>query len=325
MSFEFLRTMLPQEVVLYLMIFFGVLLAFEGVRQVVGSHAAEIQHKNRRMRMIAEGADKDKIAEALFRNHQTGHKRVKGPIANFRRAMAHANLPAGPGVVMAVLITLTVAVFILAARWVPVPAAAVAAIVLGFGLPYAIVDRMAEARLKKLSQQLPDALDMMARGLRVGHPLNVTLRRVARDMPDPIGSEFGIIEDRIRHSVDLVTAFAEFADRIDREDVHYLSVCVGIQHGTGGNLGRVLTVLSKVIRDRQTMQKKIHAISSEGRLSGMILTMMPFLIVATIYSSTPSFFMDVKDHPIFMPVAIAVIVMIVLQGIILKHLTKFDF
>lgn len=325
MSFEFLRTLLPHEAVLYLMIFFGALLTFEGIRQVVGSRTDEIQHKNRRMRMIARGADANKIADVLFRNHRTGNNRAKGPIAKFRRALAHANLPFGLGVIMAFMITSAVAIFILASRSVPLSAAALAAIVLGFGLPYAIVVRLAEGRLKKLSQQLPDALDMMARGLRVGHPLNVTLRRVARDMPDPIGSEFGIIEDRIRHSVDLVTAFGEFAERIDREDVHYLSVCVGIQHGTGGNLGRVLTVLSQVIRDRQTMQKKIHAISSEGRLSGMILTMMPFLIVGIIYSSTPSFFMDVKDHPIFMPVAITVALMILLQGIILKRLTDFDF
>lgn len=325
MNIEFLRTMLPQEVVLYLMIFFGALLIFEGVRQVVGGHSNVIQHKNRRMKMIAQGAEQDRIVETLFRNHSTTGKRAKGPITTFRRSIAHLNFPFGLGVITAFLVTLVVVIFLLLSRWIPLPAAALAGIVLGFGLPYAIVDRMAESRLKKLSEQLPDALDMMARGLRVGHPLNVTLRRVARDMQDPIGSEFGIIEDRIRHGVDLVTAFGEFADRVDREDAHYLSVCVGIQHGTGGNLGRVLLVLSRVIRDRLTMQKKIHAISSEGRLSGMILTMMPFLIVGTIYSSTPGFFLDVKDHPMFMPAAIIVAVMIVLQGIILKRLTDFDF
>lgn len=325
MNFEFLSTMLPLETVLYLMIFFGALLTFEGVRQVVGRRDNEIRHKNRRMRMIAQGADENRIVEVLFRNHSAGNKRPKGPIAKFRRALAHANLPFELGVITAFMLTLAVAIFILASRWVPLPAAALAAIVLGFGLPYAIVGGLAEQRLKKLSEQLPDALDMMARGLRVGHPLNVTLRRVARDMPDPIGSEFGIIEDRIRHGVDLVTAFAEFADRVDREDVHYLSVCVGIQHGTGGNLGRVLLVLSRVIRDRLTMQKKIHSISSEGRLSGMILTMMPFLMIGTIFSSSPSFFLDVKDHPIFMPVAGIVLLMILLQGLILRRLTKFDF
>lgn len=325
MSLEYIRGLLPSEVLIYIMIFFGSLLAFEGVRQLVSSQANEIRHKNRRMRMIAKNMDQSKISEILLRNHATGNNRAKGPIAKFTRALAHADIRIGLGIIMAFLITLTVAIFMLASRFMPLPIAALTALLLGFGLPYAIVGRMAEARMKKLSAQLPDALDLMARGLRVGHPINVTLRRVAQDMPDPIGSEFGIIEDRIRHSVDLVTAFGEFADRVDREDVHYLSVCVGIQHGTGGNLGRVLQVLSRVIRDKATMQKKIHAISSEGRLSGMILTMMPFLIAGTIYSSTPSFFLDVKDHPVFLPVAITILLMIVLQGLILSRLTNFDF
>jgi tight adherence protein B len=325
MNFGFLRSMLPLEVVIYLMIFFGALLAFEGFRQVVGNHAGEIRQKNRRMRMIAQGVDEARIAEVLFRNHSTHSARTKGPVESFHRTVAHANLPIGMRALLASLISFAVIIFVAASQFVPVPAAAVTALLLGFGLPYAILDRMAEARLKKLSEQLPDALDMMARGLRVGHPLNVTLRRVARDMPDPIGSEFGIIEDRIRHGVDLVTAFGEFADRIDREDVHYLSVCVGIQHGTGGNLGRVLLVLSRVIRDRLIMYKKIHALSSEGRLSGMILTMMPFMMVGTIYKSSPGFFLDVQDHPIFVPIAILICILIVLQGIILKRLTMFDF
>ena len=325
MTINFLHTLLPQEVILYLMIFFGALLIFEGMRQIVGRHAGEIHHKNRRMRMIAQGLEKSKMDEVLFRNHVMGSKRESGPIATFRSALAHANLPIGMGAFGAALITLSVVIFILASRWAPLPSAAVLAIALGFGVPYAIILRRAEKRLKLLSEQLPDALDLMARGLRVGHPISVTLRRVARDMPDPIGSEFGIIEDRISHGVDLATAFREFADRVDQEDVYYLSVCVGIQHGTGGNLARVLLVLSRVIRDRITMHKKIHAISSEGRLSGMILTLMPFLIVGTIYSSTPGFFLDVKDHPIFMPVAIIVGLMIVLQGVILRRLTNFDF
>jgi len=325
MSFEFMRGLLPYEVVVYIMIFFGSLLAFEGVRQLVSSQASEIRHKNRRMRMIAKNMDERKISEILLRNHTAGNNRAKGPIAKFTRALAHADIRLGLGILMAFLITLTVAIFLLASRFIPLPFAAVSALLLGFGLPYLIIGQMAEARMKKLSTQLPDALDLMARGLRVGHPINVTLRRVAQDMPDPIGTEFGIIEDRIRHSVDLVTAFGEFADRVDREDVHYLSVCIGIQHGTGGNLGRVLQVLSRVIRDKATMQKKIHAISSEGRLSGLILTMMPFLIAGTIYASTPSFFLDVKDHPVFLPVAITIVLMIVLQGLILNRLTNFDF
>jgi tight adherence protein B len=281
--------------------------------------------RNRRMRMIARGVDENKIAEALLRNQTTSGSKARGPVDRLRRGLARANLPFGPGAVLAFSVALAGGILFAALHWTPAPTAICLALGLGLAVPYAIIDRMAETRQKKLSEQLPDALDMMARGLRIGHPLNVTLRRVARDMPDPIGTEFGLLEDRIRHGEDLTTAFKEFADRVDSEDVHYLSVCVGIQHGTGGNLARVLSVLSRVIRDRLNMRKKIRAISSEGRLSGVILTVMPFLIFGTIYSSTPSFFVDVQDHPIFMPVAALVLILIALQAVILHRLTNFDF
>jgi tight adherence protein B len=181
-------------VFIYLMIFFG---AFERVRQIVGSHAGEIRHKNRRMRMIVQGEDEDededetRIAEVLFRNHSTRSARTKGPVESFQRIVAHANLPIGMRALIACLISFAVVIFLAAFQFVMAPAAAVTALLLEFGLPYAIFNRMAEARLKTLSEQLPDALDMMARGLRVGHPLNVTMRRVFDDAgPD---------RQRIRH------------------------------------------------------------------------------------------------------------------------------
>lgn len=325
MSFAFLDGLHQSEVVLYLMILLGGLMTFEGVRQVINGEAGAARSRNRRMRMIARGLDDPFLVEALLRNQPRGDKRARGPVGGLRRSLARANLPFGPGAVLAISAALACGIFFIASTWTPAPAAMSLALGLGLGLPYAIIDRIAIARQAKLSQQLPDALDMMARGLRIGHPLNVTLRRVARDMPDPVGSEFGLLEDRIRHGVDLATAFREFAERVDSEDAHYLSVCVGIQHGTGGNLARVLTVLSRVIRDRLNMRKKIRAISSEGRLSGLILTMMPFLIFGTIYSSTPSFFLDVKDHPVFLPVAAIVLGLTALQAVILNRLTNFDF
>lgn len=325
MNFEFLENLRQPEAMLYVMIFLGALLTFEGIRQLASTQTNGSRARNRRMRMIAKGLGEDKIAQALLRNQPASGKRAVGPIAGLKRLLARANAPIGPGVFFLIAAVLVAVIFFAALGRAPLPAAATLALGIGLGLPYAVVNRMAEARIAKISKQLPDALDVMARGLRVGHPLNVTLRRVARDMPDPIGSEFGFVEDRTRHGVDLVTAFKELSDRIDCEDFHYLSVCVGIQNGTGGNLARVLSVLSKVIRSRLTMRKKIHAISSEGRLSGVILTLMPFLIIGSIYSSTPSFFMDVQDHPIFMPVAALVLTLIVFQALILHRLTNFDF
>jgi tight adherence protein B len=110
---------------------------------------------------------------------------------------------------------------------------------------------------------------------------------VATDMPDPIGTEFGISQDQVSFGDDIVTAFNGFADRVDLEDARYLSVSVAIQHGTGGNLARVLQILSKVIRDRATMRQRIRAISAEGRLSALILTILPIAIFGVITLTTP--------------------------------------
>ncbi|NHX27916.1 hypothetical protein HA397_28650, partial [Escherichia coli] len=145
-------------------------------------------------------------------------------------------------------------------------------------VPLLIVVMLREQRIQKMTAQLPDALDLMARGLAVGHPLSVTVGNVATDMPDPIGSEFGLIEDQVNYGDDIADAFAAFAERVGTEDARYASVSVGIQHSTGGNLSHVLRILSKVIRDRSTMRKKIRAISAEGRLSAVILSVLPFLI-----------------------------------------------
>ena len=165
----------------------------------------------------------------------------------------------------------------------------------------------------------------MARGLKVGHPVAVTVGNVATDLPDPIGSEFGIIQDQINYGDDVATAFQDFAKRVGTEDANYLAVSIGIQHGTGGNLARVLSILSQVIRDRQTMQKKIKAISAEGRLSSLILTVLPVFIYFSIEMSTPSFYGDVRNDPLFPYFASAIVGLTIAQGLILKRLVKFKF
>jgi tight adherence protein B len=188
-----------------------------------------------------------------------------------------------------------------------------------------VLTGMKQARLKKLTLQLPDALDLMARGLKVGHPVSVTVANVARDMPDPIGSEFGLIQDQISYGDDVATAFRDFGERVGTEDANYLAVSIGIQHGTGGNLARILNVLSQVIRDRHTMRKKIKAISAEGRLSGAILSVLPLIIYGVIELSTPSFYGDVRDDPMFPFFLYAIIGLMATQALILFRLVKFKF
>ncbi len=325
MNFTFLESLREFEAILYIGVFVGVLLVFAGIQELIGGRSEDEGERNRRMRMIRKGIDEEEIFATLVGEQEVAGKASGGPIVQIRRNLRRAGLSIGlPAVFLGALVLGGVLFFALSLKLPTLPALGIA-VALGLFLPVAIIDGLAKERVKKLTTQLPDALDMMARGLKIGHPLNVTLKRVAQQMPDPIGTEFGLIEDRIRHGADITSAIAEFAARFETEDTHYFAACVSIQHGTGGNLGQVLRVLSRVIRDRINMRTRIRAVSGEGRISAFILSLMPFLIVGTIHTSTPTYYTDVMDHPAFMPAAWAVLGLVILQALVLRRLATFDF
>ncbi len=315
----------PALFLIYVALFIGVILAFEGLRQLLSRGENASEARNRRMRIIQRGTTTEEIFELLNGPATRQRKGSGSPLNALRALLAQSGLRIGVRVFVLSMAVIGAAAFVISARFVPMLMAAPISLVLGLGLPVAILSGLRGARLEKLTEQLPDALDLMARGLKVGHPLSVTVENVASEMRDPIGSEFGIIQDQVQYGDDIVTAFRDFAERTGVEDVRYLAVSVGIQHGTGGSLGRVLNVLSKVIRDRAVMRKKIKAISSEGRLSGLILTALPFGIFASIHFTTPSFYGDVQDDPKFMTFMIIIGTLIVAQGYILHRLVHFKF
>ncbi len=196
-------------------------------------------------------------------------------------------------------------------------------VILGVLVPVAVVRTMRDKRTKELTKQLPDALDLLSCGLRVGHPLNTSIGAVADEMPDPIGTEFGIIFDQVSFGDELPDAFVEFSERYDLEDVHYLSASIGIQHGTGGDLARVIQVLSEVIRNRITMRRKIQAITSEGRLTAWFLSSLPVIIYVMTSASSPTYYRGVMEDPLFIPMAVTIVVLTVLNALILRKLVNF--
>jgi tight adherence protein B len=314
----------PELVILvYVMVFVGALLAFEGLRQLLSRGETEVEARNRRMKLVRAGATSEKVLQELLYAETRKRGRLSPP--SLRKALRQAGFRIGPIPFVAASAVFGAVMFLMVRTYVPQNMAAAFGALMGVAGPMAALNAARRTRMEKLVTQLPDALDMMGRGLKVGHPLNVTVGAVAREMSDPIGTEFGLVQDQISFGTDIVDAFTDFADRTGLEDVRSLAVSVGIQHGTGGNLARVLGVLSKVIRDRATMRRKIHAISAEGRLSALILSALPFGIFASVHFTTPSYYGDVADDPMFMPAAIAIVSLVVLQALILRHLVTFKF
>jgi tight adherence protein B len=138
---------------------------------------------------------------------------------------------------------------------------------------------------------------MIVRSLRAGHPTPIALTMVAREMPDPIGSEFGIVVDEITYGADLETALRNLYFRIGQDDLPLFVTAVAIQGSTGGNLGEILENLSAVIRQRFKMRRKIRALAAEGRASALILSSLPIVMFLIIQLVAPDFYASVWDIP----------------------------
>ncbi len=164
-------------------------------------------------------------------------------------------------------------------------------------LPILCLKIAAGRRAKALGKQLPNALEVVVRSLEAGHPVPSAIALVGREMPDPIGSEFGMAGDEIAYGATLEQAVGNIAARCKHPDFDLFSATIRLQERSGGNLVGLLKMNAHTIRERQKMRLKIHAASSEGRASAMILTSAPFVVAAILEILRPEFYGDVIGDP----------------------------
>jgi tight adherence protein B len=151
-------------------------------------------------------------------------------------------------------------------------------------------------RQKKFGAQFPDALDIIVRSLRAGHPVPVAITMVGRELPDPCGSEFGIVADEVTYGSDLEAAMRNLYFRVGQDDLPLFVTAVAIQGSTGGNLSEILENLSGVIRLRFKMRRKVRALAAEGRASAIILASLPIAMFGIINLVAPDFYSSVWHH-----------------------------
>jgi tight adherence protein B len=305
----------------YAGMFLGILIAFEALRQVVAQgENAEIARRARVQKLLG----KAEAVPLLTAQRRAGGWRTRIPVyGGLEPKMRQAGMTMKLGHFIGLCALAGAVSFALSARFVPLGVGLAVAFVLGFGLPVAIVNHYRRRRIEAFTAQLPDALDLMMRGLRVGHPINATIYSVVANMKAPIASEFAILSNQIEYGDDITSSFMALAERVDQEDMYYLAASIGIQHGTGGNLAGMLGTLAKVIRGRGTMRRRVRAISSEGRLSALILSALPLLILAITRFTAPNYYTAVQDDPLFLPMAIAVVVLLVANFLTLRKLASF--
>ena len=143
----------------------------------------------------------------------------------------------------------------------------------------------------------------MVRSMRAGHPVSVAVTLVARELSDPIGTEFGMVADEMTYGLDLEAALQNMCMRVGQQDLPFVLVAISIQSRTGGNLAEVLSNLSRVIRDRFKLRRRVKAMSAEGRMSAGALSLIPLLVFLAVNLLAPGFYGDIKHDPLIPPVA----------------------
>jgi tight adherence protein B len=174
--------------------------------------------------------------------------------------------------------------------------AALAALPAAVVLPYLGLHVQRRRRQRHFAEQFADAIDIIVRSLRAGHPVPVAIGMVAREMGDPVGTEFGIVADEITYGADLETAMRNLSFRVGQEDLPLFVTAVAIQGSTGGNLSEILSNLSATIRQRFKMRRKIRALASEGRFSAYFLTALPLVIFGLLELVSPDFYGTIWDQ-----------------------------
>ena len=276
----------------YLLIGVSAAMFAEGAYLLARNRNSYRKNVNRRLKVMDSKTDRESVLIQLRRERGlTASGEYRLPLINLNQLLLQSGLSLGLGRLVLIAAALAAAGFVAGMMFGGKLSHAIFfALFGGVALPLLILKILRKRRQKAFSALFPDAIDIITRSLRAGHPVPVAIGMVAREMPDPLGSEFGIVTDEITYGADLEAAMRSLFYRVGSDDLPLFVTAVAIQGTTGGNLGEILENLSKVIRDRFKMRRKIRSLASEARASALILSSLPIAMFAIVYFLVPDFY-----------------------------------
>ncbi len=307
--------------------FAAVVVLVQGIAGAVFNAGDKSQRVNRRLTMLGSGMDPKAVYSTLVRKPNAATGAVQNPLTRFidhvDTLQRQGGLDMSPqrifviaAAVGAVLWTLSLVILLngsMVSFLSNASVSGVAAVALAGGGALFWLNLKRSARLKKIEDQLPLALDVVTRAIRAGHPVVAAVQLAANELGDPIGSEFGLIVDETTYGAEFKDALQSFAHRTGSEDAHFFAVSVSIQWETGGNLAEILEGLATVIRGRNTLGKRVKALGSEGRASAYLLSAVPLFVVILQALFNPAFYTDKFADPVFWPI-VGIVVLVYLAG-----------
>jgi len=315
------------EPIIYGLIFIGVLVLVEGLYLVAFGKSISLNNRvNRRLEMLNKsGGRREEVLEQLRKEMQQHMGARSIPLYSLLAERAQkAAIAFTPKQLMMIMAGLSAVAFVglsVGTETEP-PVRILLSVGIGIGAVFFWVSSKASKRMAMIEEQLPDAVELMVRSLRVGHPFASAIQIVAKEVSDPIASEFGVIADESAFGRDVGEALKAMAERLDMQDLRFLAVAVTIQQQSGGNLAEILMGLAKVIRARFRLFRRVKAITAEAKWSGKFLSAFPLVALVVINIGDPNYYDDVRDHPWFIPAAFVVGIFLVVNLIVMRMLTN---
>lgn len=318
--------MISAEPVIYILIFVAVLALVQGAYLVIFGKSISMDGKvNRRLDMLEKGGSREQVLEQL-RKEMTQHMRSQSiPVYSMLANKAQmANIAFTPVQIILLMFVVTAAAFgmLTVLTAVALPIRILVSVLMGVGGVYVWINMKANKRMTMIGEQLPEAVELMVRSLRVGHPFSNAVAIVAREVPDPLGTEMGMVSDEAAYGRDMGETLKAMAERLDNQDLRFLAVAVNIQQTSGGNLAEILDGLAKVIRARFRLFRRVKAITAEAKWSGNLLSAFPILALLGINVVQPNYFDEVMESPLFIPACFVIAGFLVLNIIVMRSLVN---
>ncbi len=315
------------EPLIYAVIFAAVLFLIEGIYLAVFGKSVRLESRvNRRLQLLEKGESRESVMETLRKEREQHTKTLRLPVIGvLSKKAAIANIAFTPNSLLAIVVLLIVIAFfaLTFATSANLTMRIIVSVVMGYGAVYVWLSSKAKKRMELFEEQLPDAVELMVRSLRVGHPFASSVNIVAQEMPDPLGTEFGILVDEANFGADISVSLRKMTERVDVQDLRFLAVAVAIQSQSGGNLAEVLDGLGKVIRSRFKLFRRVNAITAEAKWSGWFLSFFPIIALVAINVLQPGYYDGVENTPVFLPMAAAVLVFLVINIIFMHMMVNF--
>ena len=314
------------EPIIYALIFVGVLVLVEGIYLTVFGRSISLNSRvNRRLEMLDKSGNREEVMEKLRKEMQQHLKARNIPIyAILSEKAQKAAIAFTPRQLIMLMVAVTALAFVglTIGTATSVPVRALVSVVIGVGGVFTWINMKANKRVAMFEEQLPDAIELMVRSLRVGHPFSSAISIVANEVADPLATEFGIIADESAYGRDVGEALKDLAERLDMQDLRFLAVAVTIQQQSGGNLAEILDGLAKVIRARFRLFRRVKAITAEAKWSGKFLSGFPVLALIGIQLIDPNYYDEAMEHAYFIPAALIVGTFLVANLFVMRALVN---